>query len=107
MSRQLTFDNKQIIYQLSLTNTSLGLISPSLFVERLKERITSKLPNVNTFITYNPKEKGEPLVQVNCFSSKPLLDYQANNLQKEIAFIAANLRKELTIRMQEARISIV
>lgn len=107
MNGELNSDNNnEIIYQLSLNNTSLGLVSPSLFIERLKEEIFNKLPNIETIIIYNTKGKGQALVQLKCFSSKALRDYQVNNLREEIGFIALTLRDELVNRVEEARRSI-
>lgn len=106
MDREHNSDNKQIIYKLSLNNESLGLISPSLFVERLKERIASKLPNIKIFITYNPKDKGKALVELTCLPSLYIPNYQINNLQEEIASIAVSLRNELIEKIEDARRSV-
>ena len=106
MNKERGTDNK-IIYQLNLTNTSLGLISPSLFVERLREEIINKLPFIKTDIIYNTKDKRESLIQLQCFSSKSVPDYQANNLKEEISLIASTLRDELISRINDARRSIV
>jgi hypothetical protein len=106
MSKEPSSDNKQIVYQLNLNSASLGLISPYLFVERLKDQIASKVPIVKTDIVYNPKDKGQALVQLNCFSVKYLPDYQVNNLQEEIGFIALTLRDELNHRIEAAQRSV-
>lgn len=106
MDRDITSNNNEIIYQLSLNSASLGLVSPSLFIERLKEEILNKLPNIETVIIYNTKGRGQALVQLKCFSSKKLHDYQLNNLEQDIGFIATALHDELTSRIEEAKQSV-
>jgi len=102
MNRESNSDN-QIIYQLNLNSASLGLISPYLFVERLRDEIVSKLPSIQTDVVYNPKDKGQALVQLKCFSPKYIPDYQVNNLNEEISFIAINLRDRLANRIEDAK----
>jgi len=102
MNRETNSDN-QIIYQLNLNSASLGLISPYLFIERLRDEIASKLPNIKTDVVYNPKDKGQALVQLKCFSSEYIPDYQVNNLNEEIGFIAVTLRDKLAHRIDDAR----
>lgn len=104
--KKLSSDNNRMVYRLSLGSSSLGLISPYLFIERLKEIILIKIPNIKIDILYNPKDKAKSVIQLTCFSSKELPDYQINNLQEEIAFIAATLRDELASRIEDARRSV-
>ncbi|KAF0210484.1 MAG: hypothetical protein FD167_5388 [bacterium] len=106
MNIEPSSDNKQIIYRLSLNSPILGLISPYLFIERLRDEIARKLPDIKTEIIYNTKDKGQALVQLNCFSSNRLPDYQVNNLKEEMNFIALTLRDELAHRIDNARRSI-
>lgn len=106
MNRKSNSDNSKVVYQLSLESSSLGLISPYLFIERLKDLILIKIPNIKTDILYNPKDKGKSVIELTCFCSKELPDYQINNLQEEIAFIAATLHDELLSRIEDARRSV-
>src|SRR5690349_12530373 len=95
--------HSKIIYQLNLNSRSLGFINPHLFVEKLKDEMLIKLPTIKVIVVYNAKGKGHPLVNLKFFSSKPLLDYEINNLKEEISFIAASLRDELASRIEEAK----
>lgn len=106
MDKENNPNSSEIVYELSLNSTSLGLVSPSLFIERLKEEIFNKLPNIETVIIYNTKGRGQALVQLKCFSSKKLPDYQLNNLKQDIGFIATALHDELTSRIEEAKQSV-
>lgn len=102
MNREPVSDNK-IVYQLSLSSSSLGLINPFLFVEKLTDILFIKLPYIRVKIVQNTKSKNQNFLQLNCFCSSDTPDYQINNLQEEIAFIASTLRDELLSRIEDAR----
>lgn len=99
-------DNK-IIYQLNLNNKSLGLVNPYLFVERLKDEIILKIPNVKVKVNYNTKGNSPYLLQLKCFCSKSISLHQLGNIEQEISFIVSSLESELTEKIQEARSSVV
>lgn len=68
MNGETISDNKnRPIYQISLDSTSLGLINPYLFVEKLRDEIFIKLPNIKVIVAYNPKGKGQALVNLKFF----------------------------------------
>lgn len=107
MNGETISDNKnRPIYQISLDSTSLGLINPYLFVEKLRDEIFIKLPNIKVIVAYNPKGKGQALVNLKFFSSNSTPNYQANDLQQKISFIASTLRDELIDRIEAAQRSV-
>lgn len=105
MNRKISSDNK-IVYQLSLSSRTLGSINPYLFVEKLSDILFLKLPSISVRIVQNTKSKNQHFLQLNCFCSFDIPDYQINNLQEEIAFIAATLRDNLLSRLEDAKRSV-
>ncbi len=107
MNEKPLSDNK-IIYQISLNGRSVGLVSPYLFIEQLKDKILSKIPNIKVSVVYHTKGQApqQPLVQLKCFSSKSIPDYQINNIKEEINFLALTLQRELTYRVEANRSSV-
>ena len=80
MNGETISDNKnRPIYQISLDSTSLGLINPYLFVEKLRDEIFIKLPNIKVIVAYNPKGKGQALVNLKFFSSNSTPNYPPSN----------------------------
>lgn len=102
---KLDSDNK-IIYQLDLNNKSLGLVNPYLFIEKLRDEIMLKLPNVKVKISYNAKRNNEYLIQLKCFSFEVVSGYELNDIKEKIKFITNNLRNKLDERIREAKHSI-
>lgn len=98
--------NNKVIYQISLNSRSLGLVNPYLFIEKLRDEIYASFPNVKIRIIYHTKGKGQSLIQLKCFVSFQLSQSQADNIQEEISFIATNLQKELSHRIEEAKRSV-
>ena len=105
-SNKPSSDNNRVIYQISLNNKSLGLVNPYLFVEKLQEKIISKLSHVKIKVVYHTKSEGNQLVQLKCFVGSEFPVYQANNLKQEIASIAYDLEHELSEMIAEARESV-
>jgi hypothetical protein len=105
MVNQSSSDNK-IVYQLNLSNNNLGVINPYLFIEKFQEKLLLKLPNVKVKILQNTKSKNQHFLQLTCFCSDNIPDYQVNNLQEEIAFIAFTLRYDLLNRIEDAKRSV-
>jgi hypothetical protein len=52
------------------------------------------------------KNKARALVELKCFSSKALPDYQIKSLKKELSFIAKALLDELAQRIEIAKLSV-
>ena len=105
MNEKPVSDNK-IIYQISLSNKSLGIISPYLFVEKLKEQILLKVPNIKVSVIYHTKgqAKEQPLVQLKCYS-KSIPDYQIKSIRENISFLAFTLEHELNNKIEKNRSS--
>ncbi len=102
-----TVSDNKIVYLLSLSTRSLpSLINPYLFVEKLTDALLLKLPNIKVKIVQNTKSSNQSLLQLKCFCSSDTPDYQVNNLQEEIGFIAATLRDELIDRIESAQRSV-
>ena len=99
-------DNNRVIYQISLNNKSLGLVNPYLFVEKLQEKIISKLSHVKIKVVYHTKSESQSLVQLKCFVGSELPIYETNNLKQEITSIAYNLEHELSDMIADARESV-
>ncbi len=109
MNGEPTSDNNtKIVYQISLSSNTLGLISPYLFVEKLKEKILLKLPNIKVSVVYHTKgqAKEQPLVQLKCFSSKSIPNYQIDNIKEEISFLAFTLENELNSKIEDNKSSV-
>jgi hypothetical protein len=106
MNEKPLSDNK-IIYQISLNGKTLGLISPYLFVEKLKEKILLKVPNIKVSVIYHTKgqAKEQPLVQLKCFFSKSIPDYQIKSIRENISFLAFTLEHELNNKIEKNRSS--
>ncbi len=108
MNGELSSDNNtKLVYQISLSSNTLGLINPYLFVEKLKEKILLKLPNIKVSVTYHTKGETpeHSLVQLKCFSSKNIPVYKVNNIKEEIDFMAATLRSDLDDKIEGNRSS--
>lgn len=107
MNEKPLSDNK-IIYQISLNGKSLGALSPYLFIEQLKDKITAKYCSLDVKIVYHTKGKApaQPLVELKCFSSKPIADYELNNIKEEISFLAFTLEHELSGKIEGNRSSV-
>ena len=102
-----TVSDNKIVYLLSLSTRSLpSLINPYLFVEKLTDALLLKLPNIKVKIVQNTKSSNQSFLQLKCFCSNNTPDYQVNNLQEEIGFIAATLRDELIDRIESAQRSV-
>ena len=101
-----TVSDNKIVYQLSLSSRSLGELSPYLFVEKLTDALLLKLPNIKVKIVQNTKANNQAFLELKCFCSKSIPDYQVNNLQEEIGFIAATLRYDLIGRIESAQRSV-
>ena len=99
-------DNNKTVYQISLSSGDLDLINPYLYIEKLQEEITNKVPNVKVIIICNAKAKSQKPIQLKCFATNSLLDYQVNNLKEEINNIAFNLKHDLSNMLLDARESV-
>lgn len=98
-------DNK-LVYQLSLSSSTLGLINPYLFVEKLTDELLLKLPSIKVKIVQNTKSQNQNFLQLSCFCSSHIPDYQINNLREEIVFIAATLQDKLNNKIEDAQSSV-
>ena len=107
MNEKPLSDNK-IIYQISLTTRSLGALNPYLFIEQLKDKITAKYWSLDVKVVYHTKGETpeQPLVELKCFSIKPIADYELKNIKDEISFLAFSLEHELSERIEENRSSV-
>lgn len=98
-------DNK-IIYQLNLNNKSLGLVNPYLFVEKLKDEITLKIPNVKVKVNYNTKGNSPYLLQLKCFCYSKISCHNLTDIKEKINFIADELQNKLSEKIERARHSV-
>lgn len=96
--------DKKLVYQLILSRRSLGLINPSLFVEKLTDELFLKLPSIKVEITHTKSAK--QTVQLKCFCSSNVPDYKILTLREDISFIASTLRDELLNRIEDAKRSV-
>ena len=99
-------DNNKMVYQISLSSGDLDLINPYLYIEKLQEEITNKVPSVKVVIVCNTKGQSRKPIQLKCFATTSLLDYQVNNLKEEINNIAFNLKHDLSNMLLDARQSV-
>lgn len=106
MKGSKTSSDNKIVYQISLSSGDLDLINPYLYIEKLQEEITSKVPSVKVIIICNAKAQRQKPIQLKCFALNSLLDYQINNLKEEINNIAFNLKHDLSNMLSEARESV-
>jgi len=106
MKGSKTSSDNKIVYQISLSSGDLDLINPYLYIEKLQEEITSRVPSVKVIIICNTKAQRQKPIQLKCFATNSLLDYQVNNLKEEINNIAFNLKHDLSNMLSEARESV-
>ena len=99
-------DNNKMVYQISLSSGDLDLINPYLYIEKLQEEITNRVPRVKVVIVCNTKSQSRKPIQLKCFATTSLLDYQVNNLKEEINNIAFNLKHDLSNMLLDARQSV-
>lgn len=89
-----------------MSNKGLTLVNLYLYIEKPKDEIILKIPNVKVKVNYNTKGNSPYLLQLKCFCYSKISYHKLTDIKEKINSIADGLQNKLSEKIEKARHSV-